>query len=480
MLRKPFLTSAVSLTVVGASLDAQASRTPLTRGTIAITHVSVIPMTSDTVLRDHTVIIRDGRIASVQRARDARIGADARVIDGTGKYLAPGFADAHTHLYSDEELPDSLASYELGVMLANGITTARLMIGTPEQLTLRADVQAGRVLGPQLYLAGPQITGSRATNALVVTTPDEARAAVRAVAAAKYDFIKLTENIPPPVYDAIVDEARQQKIPIDGHVDLRVGVQRALAAKQNIQHLDSYLEAVLADSAPSRASLTQGGVGRLQNWKTMDYVDARKIAEVAGATARSGIWSTPTLTIFNTAFAIGFTDDELKSSPDWGLMPSGFRQLYMRARDRYWNPANDSVRTAERRRKYVETRNALAKAIADSGGKLLVGSDSPDLLMVYGWTFHRELAALVHAGLTPYQALVAGTRNAAELFGGTPEWGTVQPGRRADLVLLGANPLTNIANSTAIDAVVLGGRWLDRMQLDQMIAAAKQRINGSD
>lgn len=143
-MRQRFLTTALGMMVIGGSLGAQSSRTPLTRGTTAITHVNVIPMTSDTVLRDHTVIIRDGRIATIQRASDVPIGAGVRVIDGTGKYLTPGFTDAHTHLYSDKELPDSLASYELGVMLANGITTARLMIGTPEQLTLRAEVQAGR------------------------------------------------------------------------------------------------------------------------------------------------------------------------------------------------------------------------------------------------------------------------------------------------------------------------------------------------
>jgi len=470
-------TALVLAAVSAASLPGQGSRTALTPGTIAITHVNVVPMTSDTVLADRSVLVRDGRIVEVQPASALRVPAGARVIDGRGRFLVPGFADAHTHLYSDEELPDSLASYELGVMLANGITTARLMIGTPEQLSLRAAIQAGRMLGPQLWLAGPQLTGSPATNAHVVTTEDQARAAVRSVVEAGYDFLKLTENIPPAIHAAIVDEARIRGIRIDGHVDTRVGVERALAAKQNIQHLDSYLEAVLADSAPSRLSLTQGGVGRLQNWKSMDHVDPRKIAAIAGATARAGVWTTPTLTIFNKAFGIGFTDDELEKSPDWKFMPPQFRSLYLRARARYWNPANDSVRTPERRRKYVETRSAIAKAISDSGGKLLVGSDAPDLLMVYGWTYHRELESLVRAGLTPYQALVAGTKNAAEFFGGLAEWGTVQVGKRADLVLLAANPLENISNSTRIEAVAIGGRWLDRRELDQMLASAQSKIN---
>ena len=131
-----------------------------------------------------------------------------------------------------------------------------------------------------------------------------------------------------------------------------------------------------------------------------------------------------------------------------------------------------------RRARYIEVRNKLVKAIHDSGGKILAGSDTPEWFHVYGWGLHRELQALVQAGLTPYQALVAATRNPAEFLNQTGEWGTLEPGTRADFVLLSANPLADIRNTERIDAVAVGGRWLDRAELDRMIAAGQAAING--
>ena len=450
----------------------------LTPGTLAITGVDVIPMTGDTILRAHTVVVRDGRIVSVQPAARAQVPAGARAIDGRGRFLIPGLADMHTHLFSDDATPDSLAGDELGVMIANGITAARFMIGTPEHLVLRRDIAAGRVLGPQLWLAGPHLTGRAAANTRVVTTDAAARAAVREVAGAGYDFIKITSALTLPVYNAIVDEAAAHSIRVVGHVEGDVTVARALEAHQQIEHLDGYFEAALADSAPMRASVTQGGVFRLDAWRSVDHIDNRKLDSLAGATARAGVWSSPTLVVFNSAFATGQPDAEIRARPDFALMPVNIRDLYLRAGSRYWSPANAEVRTEARRRRYVEVRNRLVKSIADSGGRILAGSDTPEWFHAYGFGLHRELAALVRAGLTPYQALTAATRAPAEFLGATSEWGTIAPGKRADFVLLAANPLADITNTARIEGVAIGGRWLARAELDALIATATRRVGG--
>ncbi len=136
----PSLATAVLslVTLMGAGTGhAQGSRGHLTDGLFAITGAAVLPMTSETVVENAVVVVRDGRIEAVGPSAKVKVPSGARRIDGRGKYLIPGLADMHTHLYSDDPAtPDSLAPRELDVMIANGVTAARLMIGTPEHLRL--------------------------------------------------------------------------------------------------------------------------------------------------------------------------------------------------------------------------------------------------------------------------------------------------------------------------------------------------------
>ena len=446
---------------------------------VAFTNVTVIPMDRERVLPDQTVLVRGGRIESVGPAAGVRVPDGALRVDGTGKFLVPGLADMHTHLLSDGAVPDSLAPDELAVMLANGITTARLMVGTPEHLPLRAAVARGEVLGPTLFVASPQLAGRSYGepwfNGRVVATPEQARAAVREVADAGYDYVKLTIFITPEVYDAVQDEARARGIRVIGHVDPQVGLARALAAGQQIEHLDAYFEAVLADGAPMTGSVSNHLVYRPAAWESVDWLSDAKVDSAARATAAAGVWSSPTLTFFKTAFGTGMTDEEIRALPGYRLLPDSLRSSMNGGRAYFWaNPPS-----AARRARYVEVRNRLVRGIHATGGRILAGSDSPEWYLLYGWTLHRELESLVDAGLSPWASLEAATRNPAEWLGTLAESGTVQAGKRADLVLLDADPLTDIRNTQRISGVMRAGRWMDAAELARMLDRSAVRLRAS-
>jgi imidazolonepropionase-like amidohydrolase len=353
-------------------------------------------------------------------------------------------------------------------MIANGVTTIRLMIGTPEHLVLREKVAKGEMPGPTLYVASPELTGRAASgvfNGRTVKTPDEARAAVRESKAAGYDFIKLTTQITREVYDAVIEAAKEVGIRVVGHVDLQVGLQRALEAGQQIEHLDSYMEAVLKDESPMKVSVSDYGIGRKANWETLDYIDDRKVAEAAKATAKAGIYTCPTLTFFKLSYAVEQSQEELRARPDYRFFPIKMRESRHRAHNRYWT----SPPSAERRQRYLQVRNQLVKGIHDAGGKIMTGSDTPELFLLYGFTLHREIKNLVEAGLKPYAALEAATRNPAEFLRALDTIGTIERGKRADLLLLNANPLDDISNTEKRAGVMMRGKWMPEAELKKML-----------
>ena len=186
--------------------------------TTAFVGVNVIPMDRERVLANQTVIVKNRVIAEIGDAVRVNVPKDAVTVDAKGKYLIPGLVDMHTHLLSDsDEYPDSIAPDELRVMVANGVTTVRFMIGTPELLKLRLQSASGEIAAPTIYVASPHLTGREQGNNFVVKTTEEAREAVRKSKAAGYDFIKVTTFVPSLIYESAVDEAKKVGIRVVGH-----------------------------------------------------------------------------------------------------------------------------------------------------------------------------------------------------------------------------------------------------------------------
>lgn len=446
--------------------------------TAAFVGVNIIPMDRERVLANQTVVVKNGSITEVGDAGKVKVPKDAVTIDGKGKYLIPGLVDMHTHLLSDgDEFPDSIGPDELRVMVANGVTTVRFMIGTPELLKLRERSASGEIDAPTIYVASPHLTGREQGNDFVVKSTEEAREAVRRSKAAGYDFIKITTFVPSLVYESAVDEARKIGIRVVGHADSRfVGVERAWRAGQQIEHLDGYIELLLKGDAPIKGSVSDLYIYNPDNWKSFDYMDESKIPEIAGKTVASNPFVDPTQHFMKNTFGRLRTEQEIRSQPDFKFYPVKVQQQWLDfyKRNRFINTVG-----LDKRARWVELRNRIIKAIYDAGGKIMVGSDTPEFLWLYGFTEHREMKALAEAGLSNYAVLAAATRNAHEYLGSLKRSGTIEKGKQADLVLLDADPLADISNTEKLAGVMLKGKWHPKSELAAWLDEIAPKIAGS-
>ena len=439
---------------------------PARAQTVAFVDVNVIPMDKERVLQHQTVIVRNGVISDIGDTKRIKIPAGAQRVDAAGKFLIPGLTDMHVHLFTDDEFPDELAEDELRIMIAYGVTTIRLMTGTPEQLVLRRKGAAGEIVAPMIYAASPQFTGRKSTNAHVVTTEAEARAAVIKSKQDGYDFIKVTTYLKPEVYEAVVDEAAKQNMRVVGHADSRtVGLPRALKAKQQIEHLDSYLEALLPESSPVKGSVSDIYLYNPKNWESIDYLDENKIPEIARQTVHSNPFVVPTLHLFKFTFGKGRSEESFMAQLDIRFYPKKVVDQWMAVSKRYLSTAAP----IEKREKYIAIRNKIVKAIYDAGGHVMAGSDTPEWLMLYGHTLHLELIDLRDAGLSNYAALEAATRNPALFFGTLNKTGTIEKRKRANLVLLDANPLDDIANTQKRAGVMINGKYYLQAEMNKWL-----------
>jgi imidazolonepropionase-like amidohydrolase len=430
---------------------------------VAFVGVSVLPLDSERVIADQTVVVRGERIVAVGPATSTPVPQGAAQVDGRGRYLMPGLADMHLHLVPGEGAPADAAGQQLALLLANGITTARALVAPPSALALRDAVARREVLGPSLRVAGPSFHGKS------VQGPEQARQRVREQKAAGYDLIKTHGGLGREAYDAMVAEAKAQGLRVSGHVTPEVGLARALEAGQQIEHLDGYLAALLPPGDTAE-------VGQVEFGDALTRMDPARIPALAEATRQAGIYNTPTLALFEVVASDGAVP-ELRTRRELRYVPSTTVDAWTRAL--LTGPLAEAPASGKRR--YLELRRQVVRGLQAAGAPLLVGSDSPQLFMVAGFAMHREMEAMAEAGLSPLTILQAATRNAAAWFGEADQWGTVAPGQRADLLLLNANPLEDVKLTRATVGVMVRGLWLPRSELDaklEQVAAAARASRG--
>ena len=430
-----------------------------------IENANVIPMTGEVVLEGHSVLIRDGLIAAVC-APGARCGdGSAETIDGTGKFLIPGLIDMHAHTNPGDllamkvetrEMAQRVQSQQLRQYVMFGVTTLRDTAGGPANLEVRARIERGEAIGPRLFTAFGAMDGDPPLHA--ATTPfatgEEAATYVFNTAAAGYDFVKIYSTLPQPVFDAIIEAAGEVGLPVIGHVPMPIDIEYALQrGMRSIEHLSGYDVACAGPEAgiePTMDDVYQG----------MNYCTPEKLRQLAEMTTRYEAWNCPTLIVQDNVKTewdrhTNFNEEEARYTPP--MLRIFQEYLY----DIFLPRARAGLKAAR------TPRMALVKALSDAGAPLLLGTDTT----ASGYNVHQELALLVESGLTPYQALTAATSEPARYFERAGEFGTIVPGGSADLVLLDANPLEDVANAREIAGVMLRGDWWPRPRIEKELAA---------
>ncbi len=450
----------------------------------AITNVSVLSADGTKMLADRTVLLEDGEITSI--THNGSVPAGVKKIDGRGKYLIPGLTDSHAHLH--------LSPNDLLLYVANGVTQIRSMNGSLKDLALRDEIKSGRI-GPHYYVSSTAMNSNEGWNPVKgvlpipawlpeplhiwfietafkhqsTATTEQAIEEARAFIESGHDGLKLYGFLNMDSFRAILEVAEEFDIPTAGHLPDAFPLSELRTIKlDEIAHLEELYKALQREFASAEFEGT-----------FLEFVDSRK-KEIVGDLAANDIavhttlWYTESLNeqIFDLESKIreieleyanpGIVEGNASSGTSW--LP-GFNQFQTYAGNTPEEvAANKEFWDIREKAHYI-----LLKAMFERGVTILAGTDSNGWLMVPGFSLHDELQSLTLAGMSPAQAIYSATAAPAKRIKNNA--GSLEAGRRADIVLLNANPLINIENTTAINTVILNGRVLDRSKLDAMLEA---------
>ena len=418
-------------------------------------------MGREVILEDQTVVIRDGRIESISAAA----GVDTRrmrVIDGRGKWLMPAIADMHVHFWDPTEA---------NLFLANGIAHVRNMWGSPLHLAWQQKVKSGEVPGPRVTTTSPIVDGAGPDGRVIwpgsvlLAKPEEAGQLVARLADRGYAQIKAYSALQPEALRALGAAAKARGIPITGHCPGSMRYEQAIDAGMScFEHLVAIENGHLRDGAHQPPATAN----RLERFRMLAQLDLDSVRVLADRLSREQIWNCPTLVVIR----------QITLSRDDALATPHLEYVRPHARDS-WDPKEDfrframpftrddlvaAAREAE------EVLRRVVGVLRDAGAPLLLGTDTPNPYVVPGLSIHQELAHLRAAGLSPYEVFRAGTSEAARFLGEHEDWGTVTPGRRADLVLLSRDPLQEVDALRHIEHLFINGYDFDRAALDALLA----------
>ncbi|MFD0342185.1 amidohydrolase family protein [Streptomyces sp. NPDC127117] len=438
---------------------------------IALTHATVLGAGTD-----RTVLVRDGRIIRTGRSAEVPIPGGATTYDLTGKYIVMGgLVESHVHNDGPETVMPPLFPL-------NGVTAVREMWGGPLHHEWRDKVRAGKLLGPRWVIASSILDGQPSlwandTGQRVVEVADapSARRAVREAKASGADFVKVYSRLTPEAYEAIADESRRQGLGHAGHCPDTLPIARASdAGQQSIEHLHALLLATSAREADIRRSMAKVRIDptlgtsferyaswfrqvHAVEWQAMRTYDVGRARALFDRLAANGTHVVPTLTVHHS---LERTDQLPTDSPEFAYLPGWMTDYW----PTIWSSltAGRTARDTSRIHRIYEHRLRLVAELHRAGVQLIAGTDTGTGYAVPGFSLHHELELLVEAGLPTRDVLHAATTAPARMLG--------LPTDRADLLVLDADPRTDIRHTQRIHSVLVDGRYLDRAERLRLLA----------
>ncbi|WP_339657625.1 amidohydrolase family protein [uncultured Maribacter sp.] len=432
---------------------------------ILLKNVNIVDVENGVLLPAKHVAIQGEKIVAIYEEKEIVPSNSALVIDGKGKYLIPGLWDMHTHFNWNFKFSSPM-------LVANGVTGVREMWGVMDRIKeVRKRVLVDDLIAPDIYSAGAIIDGDPPfwPNSSGVKDAEMAKDEVDQQVFEGVDFIKVYSLLTREAYIAIAERSKERNIPFAGHVPISISIWDAVAAgQQSIEHLDGILEGCSTNDKILSAPLKERFNIKWTN-TLLDSFEPALLDSLANYLAKSETWLSPTLIVLrNTA---NLDDPDLIKDPRLAYIPEFIRER--------WNPVNDfrfknnKTEYFEIGRKKFQLQLSFIKALEKAGVKMIVGTDYPNPYCFPGFSLHDEMQLMVKAGLTNAATLKCATYNPALFMGKEDEFGTVEVGKKASLILLDGNPLENITNTERISSVFLRGRYLDRNKLDELLEEAK-------
>jgi imidazolonepropionase-like amidohydrolase len=458
---------------------------------LVIRRVTVIDATDHAAQPDMTVVVVGDRIAAVSPSKKTKTPANGRVVDGRGKFLIPGLWDMHAHGASDDRAPWSHLLF-----LVNGVVGVRDMAGPPDAHAWRIQHASSNNRSVSVYLGSPIVDGPSPVwaDSIVAANEAQGREIVDQQQQRGADFIKVYDRLPRDVYFAIAEEARKRGLPFEGHVPESVTAAEASdAGQKSIEHLTFVAEAcsreeasILAEqrsvnevfrspTAPMNEKLAAGKRWIRMEARKHETYDEAVAQSLFARFVRNGTWLCPTLTLIR-----GQMDEPLPlNDPRLKYLSKAVRAFWDAGYYKHLPAAARDPLMASAKVDFEDSLKIVGR-MHRAGVNILAGTDTMNPQCFPGFGLHDELALLVDAGLSPLAALQSATRNAAQFMGALDVRGTIETGKKADLILLDKDPLADIHNTRSIEAVVVNGKLMPRVTLEQMLAEAQSLASRPD